>query len=65
MQYSATLATLFLILKAIKCNYSVQMTELINPNMILFLLIYIACGFSYAEIPVPPVRDAQVTSWSI
>lgn len=33
MQHSATSTTLFLIYKVIKCNYSVQMTELINPNM--------------------------------
>lgn len=30
-----------------------------------FLLIYIACGFCYAEIPVPLIRDAEVISWSI
>jgi len=43
MQYSATLTTLFLIYKAIKCNYSVQMTEFINPNMILCALLF--CSF--------------------
>lgn len=33
--------------------------------MIPFLLIYTACDFCYAEIPVPLVRDAQVIPWSI
>lgn len=40
MQYSATLTALFLIYKAIKCNYGVQMTEFINPNMIPCVLLF-------------------------